>query len=389
MNILRKLSLEVRLLLVLLPPIVGMMYFAIQLNGQPSIETNWPLISAIVLVVATAALAYLVLASLIRQLSAMHSTFTRLNEGRDLTARVKIEGSDATGIPATAVNQVLDSLTSSLDQYEESSSTILESTQSLCTASGRSNHNLQLQQEQMGQFANSISELVSMINDVAENSRVAADATEQARGQTQHGALVATNAMCAIEAVFDDLDSADGTIDVLNERSRDVGQILEVIGSISEQTNLLALNAAIEAARAGEHGRGFAVVADEVRNLASKTQDSISEIQQIIDQLQSGAKQAVKRMGEARAKAHDGVQQVEDSAESLGTIAGEVATLVEMNSRIAEATDQQNSLANTLVRGIDEIQNFAKENRGDAEAQLKIAEELHALVGGIQKVATR
>ncbi len=382
MKIFRKLSLGVRLLLVVLPPLVGTLFFAMRLNAQDGIEHNWPLAAGIVLLAGTVALAYLLLASPIRQLSAIHSTFSKLNAGHDLSARVKIEGGETAGVSALAVNQVLDSFTSSMNRYERSNSTILATTQGLCDASGSSNQGLASQRGQMEQFAYSVTELVRAINEVAESSQLAAEATEQARNQTQHGALVATNAMCAIEAVFDDLDNADETIEDLNKRSRDVGVVLEVIGDISEQTNLLALNAAIEAARAGEHGRGFAVVADEVRKLASKTQDSIAQIQQIIDKLQSGAKLAVNRMGQARSKAHEGVLQVEESAESLGTIAGEVVTLMEMNHRIADAASHQSGLADTLNTNLEEIQSLAQENSDKAEMREQLARELLALVNG-------
>ncbi len=388
MKLLRGTSLEVRFLCVVLPSSIGMLFFATQLVRQGETGGNWPLVLALFIVMTTVGLAYLLFSSSIRQLSDINATLRRLDDDNDLSARVKITSGDITGTSAASINRVLDSLTMTLNQYAKSNSRILATTRSLCDNYKSSNQKLARQQGQMDQLASSISELVGMIHDVGESTRLAAEATEQARSQTQNGALVSTLAICAIEAVFDDLDNTDETIEILNDRSRDVGVVLEVINSVSEQTNLLALNAAIEAARAGEHGRGFAVVADEVRKLASKTQNSIGEIQEIIDQLQNGARTAVRRMGEARSKTNDGVQQVEDSAEALGAIAGEVATLVEMNGRIAEAANQQSDLADILNRAVDEIQSFAESNRSEAEMREKLAGELYVLVTDIENIGS-
>lgn len=382
MKFIQKISFEGRMLAVVMPSVICMFFYAAKLSGQA--ENNWPIILSFMVLLTTAGFVYIAFSGCIRQLSAISFALKKLNWDSDFNSRVEVISTDSIGESAKEINRLLDNLTATFGQYRESGTKIVATTQNLCGISVSSDQGFADQHGQMEQFVHSVSELTSMIHHIADNTRIAAEATETARSHTQNGALVATNAMCAIEAVFNDLNNADEVIEVLNEKSRDVELVLEVIGDISEQTNLLALNAAIEAARAGEQGRGFAVVADEVRNLACKTQDSIIKIAQIIDQLQDGARLAVKRMGEARSQANKGVLQMEESAESLGTIAGEVATLVDMNSKIADAARQQDELASSLNTGIDNINTLLKNNKSETEMRERYSDELHNLVAVIE-----
>jgi methyl-accepting chemotaxis protein len=384
MKLIQKISFEGRILAVTLPSVVCMFFYATQLSNQ--VERNWPLFLSLLILLSTAGFIYIAFFDSIRQQAAIKATMNKLTMDSDLHSRVEIISVDSIGETAKSINWLLDSLTNMFGQYKESNTKIVSTTQNLCGISVTSSQSFEDQHGQVERFVHSVSELTSMIDNIADNTKIAAEATEVARSHTQSGALVATNAMCTIEAVFDNLGNADEVIEVLNEKAHNVELVLEVIGEISEQTNLLALNAAIEAARAGEQGRGFAVVASEVRNLASKTQDSISEIRKIIDELQNGTSLAVKRMGEARNQAHEGVEQMEESAESLGMIAGEVATLVDMNSKIADAAQHQNELAKTLNDGIESIKSLVENSKNEAEIREQYSDELSNLVAGIEYI---
>jgi methyl-accepting chemotaxis protein len=162
----------------------------------------------------------------------------------------------------------------------------------------------------------------------------------------------------------------------LQEQTLEVGKVLEVISSIAEQTNLLALNAAIEAARAGEAGRGFAVVADEVRTLATRTHASTDEIRRTIDKLQSEAAQTVKTMGESCAEADERAQQVQQVAQALKDISSQMNEINELNIQIADATEQQNLAAEEINRSVVGISDNAEQSLVDADENQKVSEEL-------------
>ena len=211
---------------------------------------------------------------------------------------------------------------------------------------------------------------------------VAADASQAAQtadGEAKSGALVATEAIGGIESLVAEVDSAAKVIRNLEQESENIGSVLDVIRGIAEQTNLLALNAAIEAARAGEQGRGFAVVADEVRTLASRTQQSTQEIQDMILRLQSGAGNAVKVMEGAQKKAQESSDLVEKAAESLGMIAGSISAINDMNTMIASAAEEQSAVAGEMQSNMNNIREVADRSAEGAQQTAQASEELARL----------
>jgi methyl-accepting chemotaxis protein len=224
-----------------------------------------------------------------------------------------------------------------------------------------------------------MNEMSGTVQEVARNAADASNAADAADTEASNGALVSTEAIGGIESLVSEVNSAAQVIRNLEQDSENIGSVLDVIRGIAEQTNLLALNAAIEAARAGEQGRGFAVVADEVRTLASRTQQSTQEIQDMILRLQDGAANAVKVMEGAQNKAQVSSDSVEKAAESLAAIAGSVSAINDMNTMIASAAEEQSAVAAEMQTNMNNIREVADRSADGAQQTAQASEELARL----------
>ncbi|WP_371916376.1 methyl-accepting chemotaxis protein [Pseudomonas sp. ZH-FAD] len=221
---------------------------------------------------------------------------------------------------------------------------------------------------EIDQVVTAINEMAATSQEVARNARHASDATEQATQAAQSGQLLAEQSAERVQALARDIDSAMLLIEGLARRSTDIQAILGVIRGLAEQTNLLALNAAIEAARAGEQGRGFAVVADEVRNLAQRSYQATEDIQALIERLQQGTRDVVLAMHESHSQTISSVEQVRLGAEALDRITRAVVLIAEMNTQIASAAHQQSMVAEELTESISSIgREAASVNKGATE----------------------
>lgn len=237
------------------------------------------------------------------------------------------------------------------------------------------------------QVAAAMHQMSATINEVAQSASNAAKAASDTDRLSQQTMRRVGDTITLIDALSDEVDSAESAIQNLAQYSKDIGGVLEVIQSIAEQTNLLALNAAIEAARAGEQGRGFAVVADEVRTLAGRTQNSTEEIKAMIENLQKGAKNAVDEMAKVRAKAADGAEHGKNSVQLLTETTQSVSTISDMVLQIASAAEEQHIVSEEIARNIEAIDRLSKETAEHAaEASLagsnlaKLSHELDIMV---------
>ena len=222
------------------------------------------------------------------------------------------------------------------------------------------------QKQELEMVATAVNEMTAAVQEVSQSTSSAAQAAHDAIAMSQKGALTITDAIGIIDSLDSKISTASNSISQLKEDSEDIGGVLDVIRGIAEQTNLLALNAAIEAARAGEQGRGFAVVADEVRTLASHSHNATQEIQEMIERLQQGVASAVGNMEEVSKRAAEGVIQVEESAEALAEISGSVSIINDMNTQIATATEEQISVAVDVSRNIEKINQLSGETAESA-----------------------
>lgn len=218
------------------------------------------------------------------------------------------------------------------------------------------------QQSETDQIAAAINQMAASIQEVASNAQSAARAAERADSETRFGQGLVAHTSESIRLLEDEILQAARVIHELESHSNEISKVLEVIRSIAEQTNLLALNAAIEAARAGEQGRGFAVVADEVRSLAARTQQSTTDIQQMITVLQDGARSAVSVMEKSREQAQSSVSHAQQAATALRDIGQRVNEITEMNMQIASAVEQQGTVSENINRSISSIREATDSN---------------------------
>jgi methyl-accepting chemotaxis protein len=304
----------------------------------------------------------------------------------DISHTCTMQSNDMIGDIVDAFNQMAANLRNMIGQITGVTSQLAAAAEETSTITEETSRGVQAQQSEIDSIASAMNEMTSTVQEVARNAADASTAAQTADSEAKSGALVATEAIGGIESLVNEVDSAAQVIRNLEQESENIGSVLDVIRGIAEQTNLLALNAAIEAARAGEQGRGFAVVADEVRTLASRTQQSTQEIQDMILRLQSGAGNAVKVMESAQSKAQQSSDLVEKAAESLGMIAGSVAAINDMNTMIASAAEEQSAVAAEMQSNMNNIREVADHSAEGAQQTAEASEELARLAAEQQKL---
>ncbi len=276
-----------------------------------------------------------------------------------------------------------------INETREHTLQIASASEQMTSVTENSKRSLNEQNAQTEQVATAMNEMVVTIQEVARSASSAAESANSADSEAATGNQVMAESITSINTLAQEVQRTFDFITKLKEESDSIGAVLDVIRGIAEQTNLLALNAAIEAARAGEQGRGFAVVADEVRTLASRTQESTQEIQDMIERLQAGANEAVNVMQEGRNRAEISVGQSAKAGNALQSIASVVDNIKDMNMHIATAAEQQSATADEINRNVVNISNFANETASGAEQSAKAAEDLSHLAIQLQDIVKR
>ena len=288
-----------------------------------------------------------------------------------------------------AVGSLAKDLRTMIHETVHASNQVAAAAMQLAQTAQRNEKLIAQQQSETDQGAAAIEQMSLTVQEVASHTVQAADVASIAENEFEQGAREVNANQQAINLLADEVASAADVIGQLSADAREIGTVLEVIQSIAEQTNLLALNAAIEAARAGEHGRGFAVVADEVRNLATRTQDSTRQIDAIIERVQAGAGQAVEVMQRGNEQAATSVEQARRTGESLQTINQSVSRLNDMNAQIATAAEEQSAVAGEINANFSRITQTASESstgaREVSEASASLEALAHSLQGSVGK----
>jgi len=306
----------------------------------------------------------------------------------DLSARLDSSGKSEFAWVAGSFNTFVKKIAKTIDSIRETSEQLASASHQLAQTTHQTEQGVERQLAETTQVATAMEEMTATVQEVARNAIKASDAATTADAEAASGKNIVTKAMDGINQLASEVENAADVIHELENDSNSIGEVLSVIQGIAEQTNLLALNAAIEAARAGEQGRGFAVVADEVRTLASRTQNSTLEIQQTIERLQNRAKQAVSVMDNGRKQAVSSVEQASSASASITTISERIDTINDMNNQIAGAAEEQTAVAEEINRNINNISSVSNETSIGArntsaasEELLALADQLRATVG--------
>jgi len=304
----------------------------------------------------------------------------------DLTRRLDTSGADEVTQLSAAFNEFSEKIRQTVSQVAGVTVQLGTAAEELAVITRETADGVRQQEEETSQVATAMNEMTATVQEVARNAADAASSANTALQETESGKLVVNSTINSISGLADEINRAAEVINNLETQSENIGSVLDVIRGIAEQTNLLALNAAIEAARAGEQGRGFAVVADEVRTLASRTQKSTEEIQHMIEQLQSGSRQAVKVMHHSNEQAQETVSQASKAGQSLEDISQVVVAINDMNMQIANAAEEQGLVSEEVNRNVININDAVQKSSLGAGQTSEASDSLARLAAELQQL---
>ncbi|MNF74538.1 Methyl-accepting chemotaxis protein McpS [compost metagenome] len=368
---------------------VDQAYVAEDRSMQAELEKNSLLIigsSALALLVGFIA-AWLITRLIVAPLRSVIHVAQQIAAG-DLSTTVEVTRRDEIGQLMQAMQQMGAGLSQIVSGLQSGIEQLATSAHSLSAVTEQTNLEVSSQKEETEQVATAMNQMTATVHDVARNAEEAAQAAQTADGKVESGQQVVRQSMARIEQLADSATSASSSIESLSAQIQNIGTVLGVIKSVAEQTNLLALNAAIEAARAGEQGRGFAVVADEVRALAKRTQQSTEEIERLVSALRSAAQSSVQQIQNSGELVKLAVSDALHTESALGSIAAAVSLIQQMNQQIAAAAEEQSSVAEEINRSVTSIRASADQSslamQGNAASSIQLAQlgvELKGMVG--------
>ncbi|MCS9624657.1 methyl-accepting chemotaxis protein PctA [Pseudomonas aeruginosa] len=343
--------------------------------------------AALISIVAILVLLGLLIRLLMQPLHLMGRAMQDIAQGEgDLTKRLAVTSRDEFGVLGDAFNQFVERIHRSIREVAGTAHKLHDVSQLVVNASNSSMANSDEQSNRTNSVAAAINELGAAAQEIARNAADASHHASDANHQAEDGKQVVEQTIRAMNELSEKISASCANIEALNSRTVNIGQILEVIKGISEQTNLLALNAAIEAARAGEAGRGFSVVADEVRNLAHRAQESALQIQKMIEELQVGAREAVATMTESQRYSLESVEIANRAGERLGSVTSRIGEIDSMNQSVATATEEQTAVVDSLNMDITEINTLNQEGVENLQATLRACGELETQAGRLRQL---
>lgn len=320
-------------------------------------------------------------------LKTLSMTMNRANAEKDLSIRSLMSGKHEIAQLASVFDLMMASFAEVLEKIDQASEQVSSASSELSQINHTSTENIREQQQLIEQVATAMNQMTVSVQDVSQNVAETSESADDAYHETNTGKQTVERTESSIEALVEKIQHAKSVLDELDRDSDDVSKVMEVIRGVAEQTNLLALNAAIEAARAGEQGRGFAVVADEVRSLAGTTQQSTEEINQIIERLQNNSKLAVNVMEQSQKQVTETIEHAQTAGNALTNVITKVDQINNMSTQIASAASEQNSVAEEINQKIVFINDRAIENTTNSEQtsiasneQARLASELKTLV---------
>ena len=340
------------------------------------VELAWGSLAAIIGLM----LVWLMARSVTRPILSVANMLEDIASGEgDLTRRLAYDKKDELGQLASWFNRFLDKLQPTIAEVKRSVQDARSTADQSAAIATQTSAGMEQQYRQVDQAATASHEMSATAQDVARSAAQAAQAARDADQATRQGLTIIDRTTTSIDHLAADMSVAMAQVEGLAANSEKIGSVLEVIRAIAEQTNLLALNAAIEAARAGEAGRGFAVVADEVRNLARRTQESVEETRLVIEQLQAGTQEVVSSMGNSHRQAQGSVEQVGQAVTALQQIGDAVTVITDMNLQIASAAEEQSAVAEEINTNIATIRDVTESLSEQANESARVSQSLNAL----------
>ncbi|HEB57429.1 MAG TPA: methyl-accepting chemotaxis protein [Gammaproteobacteria bacterium] len=349
---------------------------------------NQMIVAAVILISILIGLSFYLFTRIMQRLERFNHTVEAVADG-DLSVELPDDSNDELGRLARSINRMTESLRSLVTHIRNGSAAVTEATAKMAENTNETTVAVDTQRNAIEMIATAVTEMGASSKEVAQSAQQASESSQQAAAQSDEGSKIVVNAMTAINGLADEVKTATDVIQQLEVEGNNIGSILDVIRGIAEQTNLLALNAAIEAARAGEQGRGFAVVADEVRTLASRTQESTQEIHSMIEKLQSGTTQAVAVMAAGSEKASASVEQTEQAKTALVNINEAITQINQMNAQIAAAAEEQTTVAEDIERNVHMVTDMAEQNAQGAQVMAGSAETLTEMAHDLETAVSR
>jgi methyl-accepting chemotaxis protein len=359
-----------------------------QAADQYSSAFTMVVVLLIIATVLTLLFAWLLTNSITRPISQALAAAETIAEG-DLTQTVKVDGTDEAGRLLAAMHKMQEKLRDTLQRISGSASQLASAAEELNAVTDESARGLVRQNDEIEQAATAVNEMTSAVEEVARNAISTSDASKNATGSAGDGRDLVQETVSAIERMSSDVQATAELVGNLADESRDIGKVLDVIRGLADQTNLLALNAAIEAARAGEAGRGFAVVADEVRALAYRTQQSTSEIERMINSIQGGTEKAVGSMRNSTERAESTLSIAKGAGLALETINTAIVEINERNLVIASAAEEQAQVAREVDRNLVNIRDLSAQSSEGATQTSAASGELTRLAVDLNSLVSR
>ena len=344
------------------------------------------LIAAVV--VLTVGLAVLLTRSITSPITDALSVAERI-AGSDLSREVLVSGSDEAGRLLKALAQMQENLRNTILQISESSTQLASAAEEMTAVTEESSRGMVSQSDEVNQAATAVTQMSAAVDEVARNAESASDESQRTQGFTQTGLAHVAQTLKSIQSLSGNVSNTGEQIQALSTRAQGINKVVEVIRAIAEQTNLLALNAAIEAARAGEQGRGFAVVADEVRALAHRTQQSTQEIEQMISGIQADSELAVHAMNMSKTLATQSLDVAQEASASLDQIASAIVRINERNLLIATASEEQAHVAREVDRNLVSIRELTVQSSAGASQTATACGEMSKLAVNLNRLVNR
>ncbi|WP_435103836.1 methyl-accepting chemotaxis protein [Arhodomonas sp. AD133] len=307
----------------------------------------------------------------------------------DLSRRLTAGQHDEVGDFITAVNRFLEALQGVVRGISQETESLAGASEELTAVTRSTDEGVRRQREEVDQVATAMNQMATTGQEIARNTSEAAEGAEGVSNDSGQGREVVQRTVDAIDGLAQEVESAAQTVMDLRQEAGNITTVLDVIRDVAEQTNLLALNAAIEAARAGEQGRGFAVVADEVRTLAQRTQESTGEIQSIIERVQAGAEAAASAMDSSRTRARKTVDQAAEAGDALGRISEGVNRITEMNTQIAGAAEEQTATSESINQNVSQVNAVVEQTVESMEQLERAGSELAAMSERLRELVGR